>query len=391
MMRRLAPRRGEEGAVALIVAVLVVAFFTIAASTIDFGQAYVTKRQLSTSADAAALAAAQYYATLPGTCVQLSASSTYATNAQNVANSYMGKNFPGATPGTVSARCAPDGSLWVSFSNSATDAATFGQFAGVNSITTNRAATADVSVPPGTGGVIPYPICLSQAAALGISGTPTPAVLEIDYPSDCDSDPAGNWYTLDCPEDAGNSAANDVAKICTTAITAIKGTPPNPPTLAEAQAACHYTPSPPTPYSADPGCLRGNTGNPSNGNTQNCSNNGTTSDMCFWESLLGQPVVLPVFYDNSYTGSGSNSHWPVIGFVAATICGFHWGNSPGKQGQDTSAPCSTPLSVTAPGPTGNYMLITQSKFFYGGTEGNSGCPLGDPTCDWGTRSAALVR
>ena len=60
-MRVPVTRRDERGAVALIVAGLVVVLVGISAFTVDFGMAYATKRQLSSAADAASLAADMVY------------------------------------------------------------------------------------------------------------------------------------------------------------------------------------------------------------------------------------------------------------------------------------------------------------------------------------------
>ena len=60
-MRVQVRRRDERGAVAIITALLAVLLLGISAFTVDMGMAYVTKRQLSSASDAAALAADMVY------------------------------------------------------------------------------------------------------------------------------------------------------------------------------------------------------------------------------------------------------------------------------------------------------------------------------------------
>src|SRR3954471_2769676 len=94
--------RDDRGAVAAVVAILSLVFLLIAAFTVDAGRAYVQKRQLSTSADAASLAAARVYSGYTGTCAQLSnqslptSAAAYAA-AQTAANAARGDNISGAS------------------------------------------------------------------------------------------------------------------------------------------------------------------------------------------------------------------------------------------------------------------------------------------------------
>lgn len=373
----------DQGAIALIVTVLVAAFFIIAASTIDFGQAYVTKRQLSTSADSAALAAAQYYASLPGSCGALASAAdpTDAATAQSIANNYMTKNFPGATPGTISARCSPDNKqLWVSFSNSATNGATFGQVAGVYSITTNRATTANVFVPSGVAGALPYALCFSDAQA--IADNPN-TVERAVYPSACGDYP-GDWYTVDCPEDSGNTSQNNLAKYCKDEITTIDATdgdrlPDTDTAATEAYVAtqCNAT----TGWSSD--CLRGNSG----------QIRGTISD--FWKTLVGTTVTLPVIFDHTITGTGSQTYFPIVGFLTAEVCGYHWG--PERQ-QITSPASDRCVADNTNNYTdnqlannSNYVLLIKSTLTIGGSSAPSQCAEGDPQCATGPMSYALIK
>src|SRR4051794_20992600 len=79
-------RRDERGAVAVLSAALATLLCLMAGFSVDFGMAYNMKRQLQTSADAAALAAASVYAKYPGSCDQLLAKPAYKTEAQAAAD-----------------------------------------------------------------------------------------------------------------------------------------------------------------------------------------------------------------------------------------------------------------------------------------------------------------
>ena len=68
--------RDDDGAIAVIVALLLVVTVGIAAFTTDFGSAYVSKRQLQSAADAGSLAAAQELGKYSGTCASVSTNST---------------------------------------------------------------------------------------------------------------------------------------------------------------------------------------------------------------------------------------------------------------------------------------------------------------------------
>ena len=91
-----ARRRDEEGAVALLVAFLAVGLLVVAGFTVDFGQAYLMKRNLQTGADAAALAGAQYFMEkLEGPCTA-AALAPFAADAEAQADAYMAANVPTA-------------------------------------------------------------------------------------------------------------------------------------------------------------------------------------------------------------------------------------------------------------------------------------------------------
>lgn len=78
-MRVTDPRRTEQGAVAVTVALLMVVLLGVAALTIDYGAYSVQQRRVQNAADARALAIAQECAKSPGStaCTTGSAGSAY--------------------------------------------------------------------------------------------------------------------------------------------------------------------------------------------------------------------------------------------------------------------------------------------------------------------------
>jgi hypothetical protein len=87
-------RRDDQGAVAILVAVLAAAMFVIAALVIDLGLARDTKRQSQNAADASSLAAANVLYPTTGVCATPSGTPPPCfTDAVNAAKSYASVNF----------------------------------------------------------------------------------------------------------------------------------------------------------------------------------------------------------------------------------------------------------------------------------------------------------
>src|SRR4029079_9205792 len=106
LLRRRFHQRDERGAVALIVGLLSIVLLGISAFTADFGMAYVTKRQLSSASDAAALAADLVYksdykglCTVPGNDPNspVAANANVRASAEAAADDLFAQNFPGGT------------------------------------------------------------------------------------------------------------------------------------------------------------------------------------------------------------------------------------------------------------------------------------------------------
>ena len=398
MKRR--PYRRDEGAIAVIVAMMSVALFAIAAFAVDFGQAYTTKRQLSTAADSAVLAAARYYATQPGSCTQLSSPLdpnylTRLSTAKSIAKQYLDQNIGAANLDDLTVACSPDlKSLDVYFADSRTNSATFSQIAGVKQITTSRSATAEVYVPT-SGDAVPYMLCFSDLPIVQnpLGGS---TIEKISYPGNCKAYQddktvfSGNWYTVNCPEDSppfstGNSNdSKNLAKFCDMSVTSIDVGSADTPTAEDtARQKCQGE-----PFSASPGCLRGNQGDPSQ-----------TKVRQFWDAnVLGKDVLLPVFYTNTVTKDNAGSHWPVVGFQAVHVCGYYWG--PNKSNQITDNVCTASANTfhydaKADNSPTNYILVVRSQYISGGnSRGHADCAISDgntPGCDGGNRAVSLIK
>jgi hypothetical protein len=373
-----------------MVALLLVPLIVVAAFAVDFGAAYLNKRQLSTAADAAALAAARYYAAQTGTCHTFSdpTDANYATRyaaATALAQNYMDKNVNGATAQPLELSCGSDDSLLVTFRDTKSTPAGLGTLVGVGKVPTGRDATASVFVNL-QGAALPYAMCVADAVI--VRNNPTTVERGV-YPGACGNF-SGNWYTIDCPEDSGNTSQNNLAKACTTPIRIITTTPPdtdNAATELQLKNTCDGQ-----PFTADPGCLRGNSGNITSNNL-----------LDFWDSLVGTTVLLPVIYNNTVStqgsGGGSTTHYPIAGFLGAKICGYHWGShdsgtmspDPACNGVNNSHNYSPSQAITGNGNQDNYLLLVYSSYVSSGTVGSTTCKLGDTSCDLGNHGAALVR
>lgn len=397
-MRR---RRNQRGATAVFVAILAVMLIGLTSFTLDFGQAYVSKRQLQTGADAAALAAAAVYASHQGSCDDLKALST--TAAQAAADDVLAQNRIGATPGTLDVDCSPDGkSLDVSIDATATTPVTLGAVYGVKQLTTQRSATARLSVPNGSVGLKPYLICNFYVPDPLSAAT----VTTVPYPTNADSTgvcphPSGNWFTLDCPH-AGNSnngnpgLADATLNGCDHEVSVVSSqntTGSKHDLYTSLVAACPSTASLMTDY--DPDCLTANPGNLGSGNI-----NDPTSIDGAWQAIVGTKGLFPVFCGTDKcdpvgyvpASPGNNAMYPVYKLVGAEICGWHWGSkNSGVYPTVSGDPCSGANPTTGTS-TNNYLLMAFTLVVTsGGTDDLPECALGDASCDGLARTFYLAK
>lgn len=395
-------RSRDDGAITIIVAVSMLALILVTAFVTDFGLAYYTKRQLQTGADGAVLAAGNYYAAQTGTsCDTIRTAGT--STAQTIANRVGNHNVSDDANQTYSDQCLGSGlALETYFSHTATRATLFGAMV-ARQITTGRDAKSQVRVPPGVAGLRPYMICVPNAQSLRAAGTT--AIQVVYFPgTGCGSTP-GNWFPVECPKpDDGNSdqdLADNTFAGCSQSIYAVdtnaspQTTPPSDatPAVIQSREVAQCASEPKTSSSGLPGnpgppqvlqtgaCLVGDTGN-------NMTSNPVSTA---WTSLLDKIIVLPLFDQATVHNKGSNTWYPVAGFISVQVCGYQWqGNGKSVvQRTGTSPDCKN--AVQPPTPTQpDYLLLRYTNIVFGGSSSPSTCRLGDPTCDFG-RSVFLTQ
>jgi len=154
-------RRDERGAVAILVGLLSVLLLGISAFTVDLGMAYVTKRQLSSASDAAALAADMVYksnykglCTVPGNDPSnpVAANAGVRAVAETAADDIFTQNFPSgsAADGSITNVACNGTGVQVTYAASGQSSSPFGPLlGGSGTITTAGTAAAAYSVGGG--------------------------------------------------------------------------------------------------------------------------------------------------------------------------------------------------------------------------------------------------
>lgn len=196
---RMTARSGERGAVVVIVAIVVTVLFGFAALAIDLGGFWASRRRLLTGTDAAALAAAQSYA-------------TGKTGCGAVADEYVDDNYPNAlvTGCTVSGVGTGKGEVTV-----AAEAPVDFTFAGVLGVAdpdVPASTTASWRSPSGVALPRPFALCKDHPAVVAWLASPEGESAPVkvfygkDANDDCGSAP-GNWGILDFDNETDNANA----------------------------------------------------------------------------------------------------------------------------------------------------------------------------------------
>lgn len=391
----------ERGAVAVIVACLSVALIGISAFTIDFGMAYVNKRQLQVASDAAALGAAAVFGNATGTCAAKVANADLVASAQATADSLRDQNRPSAT-GTMTASCTPDGKgVQVTYSSTGSTPSVTGKIFGQTSgYTPSQSATAVVGIPKGAVGVRPYALCASQ-----LPSTYPSVVVQLALPSTGNTQcpgatSSGNWWEINCPEDAGDNSnsylGTATANGCTSEIDVVPGQG----TLTGSDLRNYLISKCPAATATTLSCLGANPGKV-NGDPV----------ITPWNTLVTNhaKIIFPAFCGGSPNGmcdqaavinaGGNNAIYPVQSLVGVEICGYHFGN------QDSSAIGMTgDCSGSTYNPSGympsqcittcsqdNYLLVRVIKLqTSGGSSDFADCAMG-AGCDTGTFAVHLTQ
>ncbi len=218
-------RRDESGAIAIVVAVLALALMGMAAFVVDVGATYANKRNLQTSADAAALGAAGVFTQQPfRQCADILSSGTSAARVE--ARSKVTAHRSPLSPGVLSlftATCE-GGALVVRTTVTGTTENTFGKILNSNSDSDYevfRSAAAVVQAGTTATNLRPLAMCATDLPSGSLPGTVFRLYAPGNGPSPSGSCPIpptrGNWWTLDCPLEGddddgnGNSGGNRTA------------------------------------------------------------------------------------------------------------------------------------------------------------------------------------
>lgn len=392
--------RDERGATLILVALLATFLLVLSGFVVDFGQAYMSKRNLQKAADAGALAGAQALTQYPGTCASVVSNSTAVSEAHAAADEYRQLNresyLPPSAETEFNVRCDPAlRVLVVEYGVEGTTSSSFGPLAGGDpTITTDRRAEATIDVAPRANeGVRPLAFCSAQLPAPG-SGV---QFVRIDYPKNSVNPPAGcpaktgpgNWWTLDCPEEATGSTSQMVDQIlngCTDGVSVVPG---QEDTLSPGELTVTLEAECDGGSAGSETCLGGDPGNIDAGQVVDA-----------WKHLIQTEEVslFPVFCappqcsESTTEGSGTTATYPVYKMVAAVICGYHF--SKNERFHSSSGECSgLPTSMHAgnddSGNENNYLVIKYVNERTSGSNQESECALG-AECDGGLRRTRLT-
>jgi len=264
----------ERGAVAVMVAIMLVLLMSMAAFSLDSGNGWRARRELITATDAAALAAAETYAQNGNGCAGVP--STF-VSANLSAASVTGCSFSNLGSGAGAVTVQAKTPLHY----------TFAGIIGVDDRDVHSSTTAAHGQPLGVTGLRPLGLCNASAGYTQwlASGMTTPFTVTITYgksaPSDCGANVPGNWGVQDF--DGGANSNNDTKDW-------IQNGYPGTVTA--------------------PGVIPGDTG---------AFSNSLSSSL---DTLVSTGTVfqLPVF--DSATGNGSNARFHIIGFVSVVLLDY---------------------------------------------------------------------
>jgi len=279
MTRRARPTRDERGAVAVIVAVCAVLIFGATAYAVDLGNAWETRRNMTTGADAAALAAAADYALGDNGCA-------------SSAPRYLDENVDEASLEGCNHTAKNADSGYVTVRGGTVATFTFAGIFGIDNQDIHATTTAEYGIPTAVSGLRPFGLCLNGDDDLtawlnlpsGPNGQSQPITITYskDQPDACGANAPGNWGVLDFD---GGANSNDDTKDW---------------------ARNGY----PGEVSISPPTIPGDTG---------AFSNSLNSALNFLKGS-GDFFALPVF--DSVTGSGSNARFNIVAFVSVKLVDF---------------------------------------------------------------------
>lgn len=345
--QRGACRRGEDGAAAVLIAVMTVVLVGILAFVTDFGMAYANVRTLQNGVDAAALAAAQEVlesSSGPGTCNDMVAA---APGAGSIATDAFASNAGADADlvGGIAVTCSDvvlPGQVVVTATGAQTSPGFFGAVFGADDFDLTASAKAVVGPAASIVGLRPFAICESVADLRhSVPGT----VVTLDF----DNADAG------CGTASGNFGLLDIAG---------GGGSPGTPVVRGWIEDGYGDPVPAVP----PFVFEGRTGTPS------------TSYSDQFAAILDEPIVVPVY--DTRTGHGSGSTYNITGFVGVEVCAVKLDPSSLLAGA-----CMESNAITAD----SHKRFVQLRFveFIPVGNLNTTCPI-NATCDPGLRVVKLA-
>lgn len=293
-------RRGQDdGVVAVLVAMSMVFMMGLLAFAVDVGNAYATKRKLSTAADGAALAAAQELALADTSCTAAAAASAARKLAEdyNLANADDGDGaYVPLSPSDVVLSCGNPDDGTVRVTNREKVDFVFGGFLGVDDVLTPGAATAQYGRPGSLAGLRPFGLCDKSPEFLALRGSAStadfsarPTVrLPFEKTKDGDCGPApGNWGVIDF--DGGSNPTGDIQK------------------WIQFGYEQEVVLGPLSVLSGEPGNLGG----------------GAFESQL--DSIVGKTILLPVY--TAAVKSGNNTLFTITEFISVRFCGWRTSNS----------------------------------------------------------------
>lgn len=307
---------GEDGAVAVVVALLLVAFMGMAALTIDVGGAYQERRELQNGADAGALAIAEGCARDTIDCV--------VSVVEGIADDYADANAEDGAA-TVESLELDAANSEVSVTLLTEEAATgdnrlyhrFGPVIGIDSSEVRATATARWDAHPAGLRIFPLAFCIGAFNDVTDDGTSYgPPEYHVFYKV-----PGGDTYDCELAEDTGNDTYPggfgwlDIHD-----------------EFYDLDDECHVTVSTGEWYPASPG--------------NSPSNEPEWSDCLEYiekkvdetdDEVEEDPLLVPIF--DNHTGSGGGGEFRIVGFGAFRPTGFRFFGGGSYPGAD---PCTDP-------------------------------------------------
>ena len=337
---RLRLLRDDNGAVAVLVAVLMSVFLVLAAFALDIGNAYANVRQLSVAADAAALSAAAKVGTLYPKGTACTAAGLTAINATAVAQAEADrKNTDNAKSGAsapvepVTVRCASTDAIEVVVNNNRTVRTALAGVIGIDNLKPNSTATARYSRQPVSGNLRPWAVCATDVQASQADPTRTFWTAlgnwsTKDTTGFCGTSAPGQWGSVDF--DGGGNGAPDLADWT------LNGYP------GQVTIPNQYLP-------ADPGVT---------------NSSGVRAAL---QSLVGQVSLFPSV--TGISGSGNNAVFNAVGIATLKICGIVYNGSVYNTGSDCWQAPTPPTTTTS---TSTTPLVLPVKNTTGSMTKNSG-------------------